>query len=1806
VEAQDVQALGTVPGTVTVGGTGEFVLSSLNWSGPIVAQAGGAISGDNGNSTFSGPITANGQFSARARDFYSTGTARTLTISGAISGSGGMIAQGPTAGTGRVLIAGNNSAWTGALQVDPGTQAVVSVGFGAGATTSLPTGDLTLNGGRLTITPSIGTGLTTTSGISGRWVNYGVTAINDTFATPWFVNTAATRTDAVIDFANLAGIDTVTGLPGAGALPQGVGLAATTAFIDRYAVVYNGLLNITTGGSYTFTVPSDDGASLFIDGQQVVANEGGHGIGTIGTGTVTLAPGQHQITLKNTNGGTGGGIQLAYQGPDQPTAPITGGTGVTNMAVTGVVALTNVTGGLSYTLTNTITVPNQVAATNTTLETSGFDTTSNGAMTVGDNGTIIFASATSHSFTQVGAVTLGANSGLASVSQAVTVPITTTLTPANVLVTGNVLLNGNANLNADAAERLTVNCVIDDGAGSFGITKNSGAGTVILGGTSANTFEGAFNVGQGILLLNKPAGVNAIGVGGLNLDTSIATGTAAIDYAVVRLMANEQIADSSTLNVLTHNTVGFGATLDLNNFTETVSSLNLRGATANMGRIVMGPTGKLIVNGDITLTNNRNAAGNTGREALITGIAPTGNALNLFAPGTGTLDLGVATRNVTATTTVTQSNTDSTIDSIITNGGITKVGGQRLVLNGSNPIIGRNSTFSGGIALNDGVLRGGGIGAQTSSAFGTGILTINKGLTTASGGITAGGATLELRNNTAAVNLAQGGTAGAIFVGQSVNNVVNYGNNVTVAGAVTTWGVDVNNYRQLQNGQTITGSGGELRLGTLTTSGPLQLNVTGSNNYSLAFNGLALGGALTLNATSANIRLNNLSGANNISTIAGATGNVIVGGNGSTFSGNVNVAAAGTLRLAPTIGIADNLFGTGTFTTAANPTIGISPVVAGGTLTPGTPGGLTARFYNLDAGGINFANFSTLASGVTSVSLLSEGAITNRPPTVTGTSFTNGIVVYSGLLNIATAGDYSFQTFVDDESQLVIDGMPVISVNTGGGGTGIIHSPVSAPFSLTAGLHTITMKVLNNGGAGGVGVSYNGADSGNVMRPIPSSALQSVAPLVNVANSGINQSIAAAGSLTLDGGGTDLDGGINDLTFAGATGTLNVTNAGGTGTITVSGTTSFGANTPTFNPTSGKLALIGDVTGSGAITKSGSGALVLAGAKSFTGQLTINAGAVQVTDPASLGAIAAGTATTSVAPTLSSTTTNGNAIVTVASTATLFAGQFVSGTGIPAGASILAVNSATTFTLSANATASATNTLTYTSGSTVDLNGVALGAEPLSLIGGGTAIIPAALYNSSTGAASASGPITLTGAANIGGLGDITLLGALSGNFVLTKNGPSTLTISGSNSSTAGITVAAGLLKVNNASALGTTAGTTTVSVGGVLDLNGFSLAEPLNITGAGTTNFGSMNSLASLINTGAAVTQSGNVVLGGAATIGSNSLGAGGDITISGVISAAQALSKAGGNTLTLTGSNTYTGATTVNYGTLTVSGAGVISTQASLTVNPTATVNYDYTAANTAKNGAHAINLIGGNLNLIGNAADTTEAIGANNITANSNQSVITLSPSATGSLTLSSTNNLVRANNGLVLICGTNLGNAIGPNVAQVTFGGSAQTIGQIGADGSKNRAIIPWAIVDQNAAGNGSSFAKIGVNGAMALDASEYDIDTITGPNNILAAATNVAAPAGTTLINSLTLTGAGSVSIGAGNTLQLDSGAIGSNASTSISGAGTLSAGISQSNNLREIVAYTSGALTSAPRPSLISSSGITRAWVIILDFTFPS
>jgi fibronectin-binding autotransporter adhesin len=86
--------------------------------------------------------------------------------------------------------------------------------------------------------------------------------------------------------------------------------------------------------------------------------------------------------------------------------------------------------------------------------------------------------------------------------------------------------------------------------------------------------------------------------------------------------------------------------------------------------------------------------------------------------------------------------------------------------------------------------------------------------------------------------------------------------------------------------------------------------------------------------------------------------------------------------------------------------------------------------------------------------------------------------------------------------------------------------------------------------------------------------------------------------------------------------------------------------------------------------------------------------------------------------------------------------------------------------------------------------------------------------------------------------------GKLSGATSLTKSGLGTLAVSNANDFTGPVVVNAGVLKVGNSTALGTTNGGTTIADGATLELNGFSLYNPgelITISGAGLNNTGAV-----------------------------------------------------------------------------------------------------------------------------------------------------------------------------------------------------------------------------------------------------------------------------------------------------------------------------------------------------------------------------
>jgi len=86
---------------------------------------------------------------------------------------------------------------------------------------------------------------------------------------------------------------------------------------DAVAVVFEGDITIATAGSYGFSLASDDGSKLYIDGKTVVDNDGDHGVITA-AGSIDLQPGKHAIRVEYFNGGGGSWLGAYFEGPGIP------------------------------------------------------------------------------------------------------------------------------------------------------------------------------------------------------------------------------------------------------------------------------------------------------------------------------------------------------------------------------------------------------------------------------------------------------------------------------------------------------------------------------------------------------------------------------------------------------------------------------------------------------------------------------------------------------------------------------------------------------------------------------------------------------------------------------------------------------------------------------------------------------------------------------------------------------------------------------------------------------------------------------------------------------------------------------------------------------------------------------------------------------------------------------------------------------------------------------------------------------------------------------------------------------------------------------------------------------------------------------------------------------------------------------------------------------------------------------------------------------------------------------------------------
>ncbi|MDM0116921.1 autotransporter outer membrane beta-barrel domain-containing protein [Variovorax sp. J22R133] len=190
--------------------------------------------------------------------------------------------------------------------------------------------------------------------------------------------------------------------------------------------------------------------------------------------------------------------------------------------------------------------------------------------------------------------------------------------------------------------------------------------------------------------------------------------------------------------------------------------------------------------------------------------------------------------------------------------------------------------------------------------------------------------------------------------------------------------------------------------------------------------------------------------------------------------------------------------------------------------------------------------------------------------------------------------------------------------------------------------------------------------------------------------------------------------------------------------------------------------------------------------------------------------------------------------------------------------------------------------------------------------------------------------------------------GVISGSGAVSQNGTGTTVLTGTNTYTGGTTISAGILQLGNGGTSGSIVGNVTnnaaltfnradaLTFGGVVSGTG-----SLTQAGTGTLTLTGANSYAGITTISAGTVQigaggtsgtiTGNIVDNGALVYGRSDAR-----TYGGVISGTGTVTQAGNGILTLSGSNTYTGLTSVNAGVLavngTVAGSAQINTGATL----------------------------------------------------------------------------------------------------------------------------------------------------------------------------------------------------------------------------------------------------------------------------------
>ena len=83
---------------------------------------------------------------------------------------------------------------------------------------------------------------------------------------------------------------------------------------DNFAFRFRARINVTQAGQYTFYTSSDDGSALFVNGEQIVDNDGTHGVNEE-QGNIQLSAGEHDLVVTYFERTGGAALNVSWEGP---------------------------------------------------------------------------------------------------------------------------------------------------------------------------------------------------------------------------------------------------------------------------------------------------------------------------------------------------------------------------------------------------------------------------------------------------------------------------------------------------------------------------------------------------------------------------------------------------------------------------------------------------------------------------------------------------------------------------------------------------------------------------------------------------------------------------------------------------------------------------------------------------------------------------------------------------------------------------------------------------------------------------------------------------------------------------------------------------------------------------------------------------------------------------------------------------------------------------------------------------------------------------------------------------------------------------------------------------------------------------------------------------------------------------------------------------------------------------------------------------------------------------------------------------